>query len=606
MSDTKEEVRAKIQKLVKQNKNNKYLRNLTLYTETPISSLDDVDEVVGYYETYSDRTSLTNQNIILQTIGALVSKLAEHAKARPFINTVKGDFEDKQIAKCLQKFYDISYDRDDVYGTVSEAFRDACIYDTGYIFVDRDEETVKKVYPWQVFYDNKEVKYGKPTKVVLLRKQYPTTLLDDYKNPRDRDYITYIEYWDIKTHKHYRLIKEDTSYWKEEAWEPDELPFIRMTYEPSANGGSTSTSVVDLLFGIQRTVNELCKKMGKRIRLSASYVLVPTNSEIKTDKLTNEEVQVIPFEPAIGSTAAMNPIVPDFGIDMLHSTIESLKQDAYELVGISQLSVSGQQEAGMDDMSGVAMKTMENIQADRFQLQLNRIIKTYVDIAKKIIAVFYEDHKILPETEDLNFTWKRVRKSINRFKLQFAASANLGKDPSEKYKVLKQWAADGLIPVNRITGLLDLPDLEEAASFAANSYNAIQTVIQDCLNNDVYDIPNYVSVEELKPEIVNKCLMLKSAGSEKKNQDNIKKLEKLFEACLNKESEVGKAQQADEADAMLDQESNDMDQKSAFMEWQSQQMTSIANDLQNGVIDTDQANQQLASLSGQGGFDFAG
>ena len=47
MSDTKEEVRAKIQKLVKQNKNNKYLRNLTLYTETPISSLDDVDEVVG-------------------------------------------------------------------------------------------------------------------------------------------------------------------------------------------------------------------------------------------------------------------------------------------------------------------------------------------------------------------------------------------------------------------------------------------------------------------------------------------------------------------------------------------------------------------------------
>jgi hypothetical protein len=302
----------------------------------------------------------------------------------------------------------------------------------------------------------------------------------------------------------------------------------------------------------------------------------------------------------------MNPVVPDFGIDMLHSTIESLKQDAYELVGISQLSVSGQQEAGMDDMSGVAMKTMENIQADRFQLQLNRIIKTYVDIAKKIIAVFQEDHKILPETEDLNFTWKRVRKSINHFKLQFAASANLGKDPSEKYKVLKQWAADGLIPVNRITGLLDLPDLEEAASFAANSYNAIQTVIQDCLNNDVYDIPNYVSVEELKPEIVNKCLMLKSAGSEKKNQDNIKKLEKLFEACLNKESEVGKAQQADEADAMLDQESNDMDQKSSFMEWQAQQMTSIANDLQNGVIDKDQANQQLASLSGQGGFDFAG
>jgi hypothetical protein len=602
-----EEIQKKVLKIIRMTgRNDKYLRNLTLYTETPISSLDNVDEIVGYYNTTSNKTSLIQQNIIQSTILALVAKLAEHARARPFINTLNGNYIDKQITRATQQYLDVTFDEQNVYQTVSEVFRDACIFDTGYIFVDRDNEKVCRVFPWQVYYDNKELRYtDKPTQVAIVKKQYPVTLLDPklYSKYR-REYVTFIQYWNLNEHKQYNLIKEIPEYVKVVEYEPDVLPILRLTYDSSVNGAGTSTSVVDLLYGIQKTVNELCIKMGKAIRLNpATQIFVPTNGSIDADKITNEVNQIIPFEPAIGASTPIQQVTPSLFDPSLRTELEALKRDAYELVGISELSVTGQRPT--DDVSGVALKTMENQEADRFTTQLHKIIRLYVDIANLMISIYPDNKQILPNIKErLDFTWKDVRNSREKMKLQFSAAANISKDPSEKWKIIKEWKAEGLIPVNRVPGLLEIPDLEEAASFAANSYNAIQSVISDCIKNDNYDIPQYISREELKPEIMNTCLMLKGLGPE--NDKDIAKLEKLFEIVVNEEAAVGKATQTDEANAALDNEANAMDEQSAFLEMQAQQLTGLAQDAQNGILSIDQVNSQLETLGAGGQFDYAG
>jgi hypothetical protein len=222
-----------------------------------------------------------------------------------------------------------------------------------------------------------------------------------------------------------------------------------------------------------------------------------------------------------------------------------------------------------------------------------------------MISIYPDNKQILPNIKErLDFTWKDVRNSREKMKLQFSAAANISKDPSEKWKIIKEWKAEGLIPVNRVPGLLEIPDLEEAASFAANSYNAIQSVISDCIKNDNYDIPQYISREELKPEIMNTCLMLKGLGPE--NDKDIAKLEKLFEIVVNEEAAVGKATQTDEANAALDNEANAMDEQSAFLEMQAQQLTGLAQDAQNGILSIDQVNSQLETLGAGGQFDYAG
>jgi len=598
---SKEDVRRRALKLIRETgRNGKYLRNLTMYNDTPISSLDDVDATIGYYNTHSVKTSLTNENIVLGTISTLTAKLAEHARARPFINTILGDFHDKQVSKALQQYFDVAFDEQNVYETVSNVFRDSCIFDTGYVFIDKDNKKICKVFPWQVYFDNKEMKYGNPKTLIIVKKCYPVSFIEDYNG--NLEYVTLLEYWDTIKHKKYTLIKEDTSYWKAEDYKYDVLPILWYKYEDSGFGANTSTSVVDLLYGLQKTINEICIKMGKRIRASASIITVPTNGGIKADKLTNEEVQIVPYEPAVGSSSPMSTLSPDYNIDGLRAELDAIKRDAYDLVGVNMLSVTGQQTAGMDDMSGVAMQTMANIEADRFQTQLNKIIRFYVDIARRCIDLF--DGPVLPDIKErLDITWDEVRKTIKKFKIQFSAAANISKDPAEKWKIIKEWKNEGLIPANRITGLLEIPDLQEAASFAANSYNAIQTVIEDCIERDDYDIPPYISREELKPEIMNTCLMLTSLGPE--NQKDIEKLQKLFNLIVSEEQNIGNAQKTDEANAQLDNEANNMDEQASFLEMQGQQLTSVLTDLQNGVIDSDQANAQLESM-GQGSFDFAG
>lgn len=599
---SKEDVRRRALKLIRETgRNGKYLRNLTMYNDTPIASLDDVDATIGYYNTYSSKTSLTNENIVLGTISTLTAKLAEHARARPFINTILGDFHDKQVSKALQQYFDVTFDEQNVYETVSNVFRDSCIFDTGYVFIDRENKKISKVFPWQVYFDNKEMKYGQPKTLIIVKKQYPVSFIENYKHDK-LDYVTLLEYWDTINHKKYTLIKEDANYWKVEDYKYDVLPILWYKYEDSGFGANTSTSVVDLLYGLQKTINEICIKLGKRIRAQAAVITFPTNSSISKDKLTNEEVQLIPYEPAIGSTAPINAFSPNYNTEGLRAELEAVKKDAYDLVGINMLSVTGQQTAGMDDMSGVAMQTMANIEADRFQTQLNKIIRFYVDIARRCIDLF--EGPVLPDIKErLDITWDEVRKTVSKFKIQFSAAANISKDPAEKWKIIKEWKNEGLIPANRITGLLEIPDLQEAVSFAANSYNAIQTVIEDCIERDDYDIPPYISREELKPEIMNTCLMLTSLGPE--NQKDIDKLTKLYNQIIAEEQNIGNAQKTDEANAQLDSEANTMDEQTAFLDMQSEQLTSVLTDLQNGVIDSNQATAQLESM-GQGSFDFVG
>ena len=63
------------------------------------------------------------------------------------------------------------------------------------------------------------------------------------------------------------------------------------------------------------------------------------------------------------------------------------------------------------------------------------------------------------------------------------------------------------------------------------------------------------------------------------------------------EAEVGQAEQMDDASSQLDAISNEMDYGTHQMDMQAQQMTSIANDLQNGQIDVDQANELLQNMA---------
>ena len=527
------------------NRLNKYYRNYRRYNYTPNASLRNISNpsVVGFYEQpkeiEEDTTTTPQINVIKSCIDTLTSKIAQ-SKVRPFFNTQNGTFKDIQTVKQAQAFFDLYYDLQNVNKKVSEAFRDSCIFDTGVIYIDEVTKKIDRVHPWQVYVRPAEVDYNKITRVYYEREDYPTTLLDDdllkKVNNNSIDYVNYGVYYDTFNEIKAEIVSGQVV--RITAYKAKKIPFIFMHYCAPIIG-NTSQSIVDMLNSIQLEIDNLMMKIKDASQLNPALTFcVPKGSSVKTSQLNNRVGQILEYTATPNMTGSPVTVATPAFIDSQYmQLIEELKQSAYELVGISQLSAMSTKPTGLD--SGVALSTMENIESDRFETQLNQVIRAYVDIAKTCIEVFPEEDTILPEdNQRLSIKWKDIVEEANKMVVQFSAADSLSKDPSTKLQQLQMLAQTGIIPQTRIAQFMELPDIQSGYSLSNNAINAVLTCINDCIERDIFDVPDYIPFLMLKEEIINTQLSLKAAASEKNdNKKDIEKLTKLYERVEAKEQD---------------------------------------------------------------------
>lgn len=526
------------------NRLSKYHRNYRRYNYTPFASLNNIKDpsVVGYYEqpaeNEEDTTATPQINVIKSCIDTLTSKIAQ-SKVRPFFNTQNGTFKDIQTVKQAQAFFDLYYDLQNVNKKVSEAFRDSCIFDTGVIYIDEVTKKIDRAHPWQVFIRPAEADYGKITRVYYERKDYPSTLLSDdliAKSKTSDDYVVYGVYYDTYNHIKAEII--DGVVCKISPYASSKIPFIFLHF-CSPILGNTSQSVVDMLNSIQLEIDNLMMKIKDASQLNPALTFcVPKGSSVKTSQLNNRVGQILEYNATPNMTGSPVTVATPAFIDNQYMTlIDQLKQDAYELVGISQLSAMSTKPTGLN--SGVALSTMENIESDRFETQLNQVIRAYVDIAKTCIEVFPEEDTILPEdNQRLSIKWKDIVEESNKMVVQFSAADSLSKDPSTKLQQLQMLAQTGIIPQTRIAQFMELPDIQSGYSLSNNAINAVLTCINDCIEKNVFEVPDFIPFTMLKEEIINTQLSLKAAASEHNdNLEDINKLTKLYESVETKEAD---------------------------------------------------------------------
>lgn len=537
----------------------KYYRNYRRYNYTPFADLENImsPSVVGYYEQTreieEDTTQTPQINIIKSCIDTLTSKIAQ-SKVRPFFNTQNGTFKDIQTVKQAQAFFDLYYDLQNVTKKVPEAFRDSAIFEKGVIYIDEVTKEIIKALPWQVFVRPAEVTYGKITRVYYERKDYPTTLLDEklVKNggAENNDYVVYGVYYD--TFNHIKAILINGKVVETITYTPSVVPFVFLHY-CSPIVGDTSQSIVDMLNSIQLEIDNLMMKIKDASQLNPAMTFwVPKGSSVKVSQLNNRVGQVAEYNATPNMTGSPVTVATPAFIDPQYmQLVEQLKQSAYELVGISQLSAMSTKPTGLN--SGVALSTMENIESDRFETQLNQVIRAYVDIAKTCIEVFPEEDTILPEdNQRLSIKWKDIVEESKKMVIQFSAADSLSKDPSTKLQQLQMLAQTGIIPQTRIAQFMELPDIQSGYSLSNNAINAVLTCINDCIEKDSFEVPDFIPFLMLKEEIINTQLSLKAASSaENDNKKDIDKLTKLYEKVEQKEADW-------QADQQLENEMNAM------------------------------------------------
>lgn len=519
----------------------KALRNLRMYLYSPNISLSlSESEVVGYFtkgqfDIESDTTSTIQENIVRSCIDTLTA-LAASKKVRPFFNTVDGTFKDVQLAKQAQLYFDQLYDEKHVNKTVINVFKDACVFDKGVIKICRNTGEIKRVLPYLVYFDPLETHYGKNTRVVEKLEHYPARLLKDtygIQPAKNIDYFTVFEYYDIVEHVKAVYVQEMNKVYTG-SWEPNELPYIVFNYSDPVKG-TTDQSVVDILYGIQLQVDELLAVIKDSIQMNPGVTyFVPNGSGIKANMLSNRTGQIVAYDAMQGQppvVAQTNDIISAQFIQML----DKLKSDAYELIGISELSAMARKPTGLN--SGVALETLENAEAGRQEVLISNIVHLYVEIAKRCIEIFDPTKSILPNARNrTRLEWQGIVDARDRLNIQFSAADSLSKDPSTKLQQLIQLAQAGVIPQTAVGRLMELPDIQHELGAVNGAYEAVCSFIEDVIDSRaIPEIPPYLPLEMLKDEVV---IVILSLSRNKQNAEDIALLYQLFTQIIKKQGDA--------------------------------------------------------------------
>ncbi|WP_407453969.1 hypothetical protein [Methanobrevibacter sp.] len=544
----------------------KYRRNYRRYNNTVNIDFDNFDgsSIVGInqYDASPDyNTHATpNINVIQSCIDTLTSKIAQ-SKVRPFFNVVGGTFDDLQVAKQSQQYFDLFFDKEKVNKKISEAFKNSCIFDTGVIYIDKDNKSIHNVLPHQVYIRGSEKQYGNITRVFFERHHFPRTLLPEevLKNVKmdNLEYMDYGIYYDTYNHIECHTLNGRINLIKK--YESDTIPFVFIHYNIPVSGLS-SLSVVDALYTIQQNIDLVMSKISDAMELTpANTIFMPEGSGISPSKMNNKIGQI--FQYTLTPNMTGNPVgvvTPAFIDEQYLRLLEMLYSKAYEIVGVSQLSAQSKKPQDLE--SGVSLATMEDIESERFETQLNQVVQAYVDVAKTCIRIFNPNEDILPaSSKRLPIKWKDVVKASDNMVIQYSAADSLSKDPSTKLKQLEALAQGGVIPQSRIGQFMEIPDLETGFNIVNNVNNAIMAIISDCINKNEYDVPEYIPLDALKEEIVNAELSLRALNNEK-NKKDIDKLRKLFDTVDERLQEFNTAindeakQGFEDADEQLEEE----------------------------------------------------
>ena len=577
---TEQKIRDRVSELKSLNESrlSKYYRNYNYYNNTPAGTLKTIrnPSIVGLYnidESPENDTTLTPSiNVIKSCIDTLTSKIAQ-SKVRPFFNCINGTFKDINVCKNAQQYFDQYFDIEEVNKKVSMAFRDACIFDHGVIYVDSETKSITKALPWQVFVRPAELTYNNVTRAYYCQNDYPVSMLPEkYRNKvlkanPDQEYVTYGIYYDTVDQCKAVYISE-LDFVEIEKYEGNRVPFIFLWYNNPIHGGS-SVSVVDMLYGIQKEVNTLMSKVKDASQLSPALTFfLPDDATIKSTQLNNRVGNVITYKATSDmSGSPVTVATPNFIDSQYIELINNLKETAYEMVGISQLSAQSKKPSGLN--SGIALQTVEDVESERFEEQLNQVIRCYVEIAKTCLRVFPKEETILPDTPNrLDVRWGDIVDEEKKMQIQFSAADSLSKDPSTKLQQLQQLAQVGVIPQERIAQFMELPDLEGGYSLSNNAINAVLSVIRDCIESDNYDVPDYIPIPMLKTEIINTQLSLRAANFIK-NQEDIEKLNQLYNVVVQMEQQMNQPTPEEQAMQQQQMQQAQMAEQQAAMQQQA-------------------------------------
>ncbi len=523
----------------------KYLRNMNRYMNNG-QRRENIYELynnpVAYYFMSSDADTgpWPIENVLKSCIDTKVSKMSQ-VKVRPFFNPVNGQWKTRKVCRVGQQFFDEYYQRHGIYSEAIQAYRDCQIFEIGHVWVDDDSQIPRRVKPWEYYVDPAEINYDKITRVMLRFWQYPLIAIkkklkagsraahDLELDPHAKTPELHI-YYDLDGGEKRTFAGEELIEKKKAAF--DVSPVANIFCVPPVKG-LWSTSIIDDLITLQRELDIVNQKIHDATVLTpANLGLVPTVGGVKKSKLdAGREGLFYEFEPVPGVSAPVSWVTPAAVDPYWLQRRKEIMETMYQISGVSQLSAQAKKPTGLN--SGVALDTLEDVESERHNFELQNYENFCMEIAEIALSVFKPEETILPKRAmRAGVTWKDIQEERDFYSVQFSPASALSNTPKVKMEEVEKLQKMGVIGPSMIAQMLGFPDLEKSLGIASANRDDIEAITDRAAERAEFDFYEAVDINGLYQNVMNEILRLDA--DEPENESVITNLVEFAKTIKNK------------------------------------------------------------------------
>jgi hypothetical protein len=458
----------------------------------------------------NDRLRLNVIKSCCDTVTSKISTNNPHPKPMPVFSANWGL---KRRCEMLDGFLQAQMELSDTDFVASRTFLDAAVMGTGLMKVYRRSKEIitERVWPGEIFVDEQDGIDGDP-KMMIQRKFVDRDTLcslfpkkkghiksakrvadqvdDEIGYDNTGDQVLVIEAWRKPSLKggndgrHMMVI--DSCTLVDEKWGED-LPFVWLHWTRPLRG-FWGIGLAEELTGIQVEINRLLRKIQAAMDLvSVPRVFVEEGSKVKTASLINRIGMVVPYrgqKPVFHVAQAVHPEL------MQH--LWQLYSKAYEISGVSQMSAGGHTKLGAD-ASGEAMRTLHDIETQRFQAVAKDWERMYKKLAHKLIAQGKAIGGRFPVKNGTysieSISWSEFNMDEDKYLMQVMPMSDLPSTPAGRKAWVMDMVRGGMVDIQEGRELINFTDLRRRNNLATAQRDNVERIMQKILDKGEYESP---------------------------------------------------------------------------------------------------------------------
>lgn len=474
---------------------------------------------------YSNISQQTNNlpiyNIIQSCVDVVNSKICRD-NPEPYFITSGADYFDKLKAEKMTQFVQGLFQEMNLYDLANnKVFRDAAVYGLGALQFIHNKIKNKIECEWvfidELKFDMYDAQKDKPRSLHRCKMVQREMLIAQFPDKKDVidslttahpgifksqdtviDFVVYTESFHLANgdHKGRHVISLLDKVLLDEEYDEDWFPFAFFPYYEKP-AGLWGRGIAESIMSGQIEINKILFFIQQCQELQATPLIVVDNdSQISPASLMQNRVaRLLKIR---SGTMVPQFISPQSTGAEIYQHLKDWMAWCREEVGVSQTSVSGEKQAGIN--SAVALRTMVDIESSRFIQVSKNWEKFFVNCAeicvkmgKKIyekdtsFSVQYTDKKSSVIRE---IPWKKINLPNDTYVIKCDTVSSFPQSAAGRIQTITDYIANNFISKERGMELLNLdPDLEDEVKLQTATLRLVEKRLSEMVEEQIYMHP---------------------------------------------------------------------------------------------------------------------